>query len=369
MTESQDAPTSAVLGVTVVGDEIASVVLDGNGVIVASNIVDLADPSPAGASTAVSELIDSVPFAVDQVVVSCAEPDVQAHLRSSFVPDPSASWYGNLVVGDLPPALAETARAQPGVTGVVGIVDLDRAGAPAPGASVVVTDTATGDVLGSSEFRGPIVAVTDARSAAALADTLGALPGAESITAVVCTGSGAELPGVAESLSYPTQRPVQIAELPALAPAVGATRLLMPEPVDAAPGFAPAAARDRSGLRWWLIGAALGLAVLLGGVGLVLGLTSSRDNDRQTSPPAASTVTVTGSPERVTETRSGNAGTVTETVTDTETRTVTPPPAPGGTNTVTETETQTETETTVSTTTTIIETPAPPAEPPADGQQ
>lgn len=80
-------PGSVVLGISVVDDQIASVVRDADGHILASNLVDLPDPSAPAVETAIVELVESVPVVVDQIGVSVSREDVRKHLAQVFASD------------------------------------------------------------------------------------------------------------------------------------------------------------------------------------------------------------------------------------------------------------------------------------------
>ncbi|MGV9827248.1 hypothetical protein [Gordonia sp. NPDC003429] len=360
-------PDPVVLGVSVVGDEIASVVRradpgSGGDEIIASNMVDLPDASPGAAVAAIRELIESAPFPVDEMTISCAQPQTRDFLAATFRPGPgNPAWYAVTKVEDLPPAMAAVARANPAGAGAVAVVNLDRRGAPAVGTCIALIDQTTGEVLGVADHSDAALGgdagnlpVTDPQAAGAVAGMIARTNGGGRLSSVVCTGAGAELPGVAPALEYSVQRPVIIADMPALALSAGAAS--PPAPTALIP--VPRQRSSSSGLRWWLLGAAIGLAVLLGAIGLTALVTTS---DSGGSSPAAtpSTVTVTGEP--VTVTRNGGTRTETETatVTDTDVRTTTERPptvtrTEATTVTETETETQTETRTEYSTTTVTV---------------
>ncbi len=333
-------PGSVVLGISIVDDQIASVVRDADGHILASNLVDLPDYSAPAVEAAIVELVESVPVVVDQIGVSVSREDVRKHLSQVFTSDTAAdSWYSRVVVTGYASALAEIACIHATRGGVVAVVDLDREAAPAAGATV---DTTSGAVLGTADFTTHRLApVTDPDGASGLATAVAELPRGRDITSIIVVGPGAEMPGIAPAFEYAAQRPVTVADNPPLASAIGAA--------DAAlvALSAPAAgSRVSTGRRWWFVGAAIGAAVFLGAVGLTLLLAAEGDT------PEPVPVTVTETPAAVTVT--GDATTVTQTETETErarTTTVTSTPRPV-TRTTTVTEeipgpfTITETETT-----------------------
>ncbi|MFW0786419.1 hypothetical protein AAFP35_18125 [Gordonia sp. CPCC 206044] len=356
MAETQSAPTvggsssaGSVLGISVVEDQVASVVRDAGGEIIASNLVDLPDPSAQSAETAIGELVGSVPYEIHRIGVACARPATQNYLQANLAPDPTRpAWHDKVVVTDMPAALAEVARAQFGSRGIVAVIDLDRAGVPSPGSSVVTLDSATGEVLGTAEFAyGSPGPVTDPDHAGAVADAMTSAPGGSSVTSVLLTGPGAEMPGVAAAMEYALARPVTVAPQPALAPAVGAAVI----------GARRSPVGGASNRRWWLIGAALVGAVVLGAIAASAVL-AGVDSGKEAAPPSTvtappSTITLTETPEPVTKTQ-----TETEQVTATpdretvtRTRTVTPSDQPTEEpSTVTETATETETVTETTTT-------------------
>lgn len=336
----------SVLGISVVEDQIASVVRGIDGAILASNIVDLPDPSSQSAAAAVTELIESVPFEIDRIGICCARPSTQNYLSSTFAPGSGRpGWYHKIWISDIPSALGEVARLETPDRGIVAAVDLDRNCVPSPGLSIVTVDSATGEVLGISEFAyGSPGPVTDPAGAGAVSDAIRSAPGGSSVTSVVLTGTGADVMGAASAIEHAVGRSVAIAAQPALATAVGAALA-----AQRVPDSRPAS----SARRWWLIGGAAAAALLIVGVtsaAVFAGVSSEVKSDPL---PSTSTVTVTGVPETRTVTRTGEA--VTETVTeratetvsgprDTITRTSTVPAEPVPAETVTETETVTVTQ-------------------------
>ncbi|MBA5847496.1 hypothetical protein [Gordonia amicalis] len=342
-------PGSVVLGISVVDDQIASVVRDADGHILASNLVDLPDSSAPAVEAAIIELVDSVPVVVDQIGVSASREDVRKHLAQAFASDAAGeSWHRRVVVTGYASALAEIACTHATRGGVVAVVDLDRDAAPAAGTTVATVDTTSGAVLGTADFTTDRLApVTDPDGASALATAVTKLPRGRDITSIIVVGPGAEMPGIAPAFEYAAQRPVTVAANPPLASAIGAA--------DAAlvALSAPAGAtRVSTGRRWWFVGAAIGAAVFLGAVGLTLILAAER------ATPEAVPVTVTETPAAVTVT--ADATTVTETETETpqaRTTTVTSTPRPvTRTTTVTE---EVSAATITETETTTIEVPAP----------
>jgi hypothetical protein len=336
------SPTAgSILGISVVEDQVSSVVRSAAGDIVASNLVDLPDPSAQSAESAIHELVDSVPYEIDRIGIACARPATQSYLQTAMSPGTSRpGWYDKVVVTDLPAALAEVSRAIPTNKGIIAVIDLDRSAIPSPGSSVVTLDSATGEILGTAEFAyGSPGPVTDPAHASSVADAVIAAPGGSSVTSVVCTGPGAEVPGAVAALGYALARPVTVADQPALATAVGAAAIAL------RPG---AVHRGSSNRRWWMIGAAMVGALVLGAIAasaVFAGVDAAEERSAPTS-------TVTQTPPAVTVTKTADP--VTETRTDVDTTTVT---RPRQTVTRTTTETQTETETaTDGSTVTVTET-------------
>ncbi|MGV9713949.1 hypothetical protein ACWDTI_25195 [Gordonia sp. NPDC003424] len=335
----------SVLGISVVEDQVASVVRAADGSVIASNLVDLPDPSAQSAQTAIRELVESVPYEIDRIGIACARPATQNYLQANLSPAGGRpGWYSKVSVTDLPAALAEAARAELPNRGIIAAIDLDRSAIPSPGSSVVTLDSATGEVLGTAEFAyGTPGPVTDPTCAREVADALTSAPGGSSVTSIVCTGPGAEVAGAAPALEYALARPVTVVDQPALAPAAGAA-IIAAKP--------PGVHRGTSNRRWWLIGAALAGALALGAIAasaVFAGVDSERDDavpaTTTTITQPASTTTVVRTAEPVTETR-----------TERETATVSAPAPAPSTTTVTNTETQTETAEPSTVTVTVTET-------------
>ncbi len=342
---------SVVLGISVVDDQIASVVRDADGNILASNLVDLPDPSAQGAEAAIVELVESVPVVVDRIGVSVSREDVRRHLAQAFAPSSPGTpeWADRVTVTDYSAALTEMACTHATRGGVVAVVDLDRDAAPAAGTTLATVDTASGAVLGTTRFEpGQVYPVPDPDGASRLAAAIGKLPRGGEISSIVVAGPGAEVPGIAPAIEYASQRPVTVVDNPSLASALGAA--------DAAAALETPGPTQRvsTGRRWWFVGAAIGAAVFLGAVGLTLIVAAERDT------PEPAPVTVTRTPAAVTVT--ADAKTVTETRTEVETRerttTVTSTPRPV-TRTTTVTESEEPVATVTETTTTTVTVPVP----------
>lgn len=355
----------AVLGVSVLGEDIATVVRDATGEIVASNHVELADGSADGAFTAFVELVDSAPFTISQIALACASRDVAETFGIGLTGPAAPSWAGSVTSVSMAAALAQAARRE--ADGEVAVVALDRSGAPVVGESLAVVDASHAVALGSAEVAAAqSLPVTDPAGAQSLRAVLDAA-GGYSPTSVMCVGAGAALPGITEAVSAATGRPSRIVPAPVFAIAQGATAVMSSE-TRRIPTFAPtvapvgaytaqtvpaAAAETRaSSLRWWAIGGAIGAAALVCLVTLVALFTG----DGAAVPAATpSTVTVPGTSTEVTVTERGQVAT--ETVLDehTVTTTVTTTAAPQTrTATATETVTATETQTAAATETVTV---------------
>ena len=332
----------SILGISVIDDQISSVVRGADGGILASNVVDLPDPSSQAATTAVTELIESVPFEIDRIGVCCARPATQNYLASAFTPGSGRpGWYQKVWVSDIPSALGEVARLEMPDRGIVAAIDLDRNAVPSPGLSIVTVDSATGEVLGISEFAyGSPGPVTESAGAGAAADAIRSSPGGSAVTSVVLTGAGADVLSAASAIEHAVGRSVAIAHEPELATAVGAAVAAHRVPITKVGAG--------SARRWWLIGGAAAAALLVIGVTSAAVFAGVSEVQSQT-PPTTSTVTVTAKPVTriVTKTPPPRTETITETEyapaeTITRTTRVPAPNAPVETETVTETATVTE---------------------------
>lgn len=349
----------AVLGVSVVADEIATVVRDATGEIVASNHVELADGSPASALEALRELVDTAPFTIDHIVATCARVDVRAHLEFSAHAPGGPAWGSAVSFIDLPHVLAHVARGEG--TGVIGALALDRDGSLAVGSSVALVDAQYATVRGAVDVAvGDSIPLTQPAGARALAGYLRSLSRGPGPTRIVAVGSGAQLPEVITAISSATGASVFVGGAPVFALAQGATEAITAEtqviPVMPAPipmpfgghsGEATTAIRP-SGARWWIIGGAAGLAALLCMVALVAVFTT---NNNDAPAAVTSTVTAPGTTTEVVVTRTGRPDTETVTNEQTVTRTLTPPAV---TSTVAQTTTETATVTVQQTVTSVV---------------
>jgi len=356
----------SVLGLTITDDAIVSVVRGPAGDIVASNIVDLEDgTSEESAFDAITELIDSVPMAVDAIGIAASRQSTGDYLARQFAPGVLVpAWVPKVRMVDFPVALAEVARVEPTRGGVIAVVDLDAEGVPSAGRSIITVDVQSGAIVGTAEFNdGSPAPITEPEGANAVADAVTTMPGGASVAQVLCTGTGAELPGVAPAFEYAVARPVSIATAPTLAGATGAAisaQRLSAEPVGTTVRTPVAAVVDKPEAprrRWWPAAAAIVGALLLGGiVGALIG-GGSESEPETVSNIADATATVTRTTTKkitrprttVTTTVSGNAATVTETVKSnaapTGVRTVTRTAADTKTRTATVTETVRDVET------------------------
>nr|WP_261977675.1 hypothetical protein [Gordonia sp. NB41Y] len=210
----------AVLGVSVLGEEIAMVVRDATGDIVASNLVELTDGAPASAAAAFADLVESAPFRVADIVIACARDDVRAHLESVMHGPSAPAWASSVGFVDLPSVLAQAARRE--ADGVVVAVALDGSGAVAAGRTIALVDASHGTAVEALEVPvGQQVPVTYPEGLQPLADYLAA----SSVPRVVCVGSGADTPGVVGAIESAGVR-VTVVPAPVFALAQGTTQLL-----------------------------------------------------------------------------------------------------------------------------------------------
>ncbi|GAB18726.1 hypothetical protein GOEFS_062_00350, partial [Gordonia effusa NBRC 100432] len=340
-----------VLGIAVVDRQIASVVHDAEGALLASNLVELDVESPSTVEAAINDLVESVPYEVDSIGLACADPHLMETLAQRFVLTPGRpAWYELVTVTDVAPALAQVAIAESQRPGTVAIVNLDENSAPAPGLSIVTVDTATGAITAQSDFdaqhdTAQPSAVIDPAGANTVADAVSSLPGADTLTSVIFTGPGAALPGVAPAFEYAMQRPVQIASQPLYSIASGAAVVSTQLPAHTT--VEPVDYERANRRRWAIIIAAVAGAffiALIAGVAVLFGTGKAQ---RAIEGPTVSVTTAT-----VTSTQPGRTVTTTEVRqgdTTVRTQRVTPPrttitrTVPGAGTTVTETQTVTET--------------------------
>ncbi|GAA1460057.1 rod shape-determining protein [Williamsia maris] len=316
---------SQVLGVSVTDLQIASVVMEvSTGNVLARNVVDLTDSSPETVFDAITQLVESAPFAVDAVTVACAQRSMQVSLHNTVTAgaktDPE--WFSRTTITDTPFAFANVAAAQSDQRGVVVVLDLAADAVPFNELSIAAVDTETATVVGAVQLPtgGEREPVTDTPGAQAVAGAFGLLPSTDvGRSGVFVVGPGAEVPGVAPTLEYETQLPVQIASEPTYAAAHGAALHGRNRGVTGS---------NRT--RWLaLVGAAVAAAVL---AAVVVGVVLFTGGDDEPSPAGSESSVTTSAPTTTTPapttTRSRPPTTTTTTTTEEETEEFVPPPAP-----------------------------------------
>ncbi|OZG30447.1 hypothetical protein BH683_004035 [Williamsia sp. 1138] len=339
---------SQVLGISVTDVEIASVVAEsGTGDILARNFVELPGTGPDVAFDAIYQLIESAPTEPAAITIACSDSGMQLAIADIIAagvvpdflapPDPTGStserkpsWFARTTVVGTPVAFAEIAAGpfgspQSEARGVVAVAALDTSGALFPGQSVALVDTATRTVVGASAVSplGDRLAVTEPDGAQTLADAIGVIGNpAGGLFGLLVIGPGAQIPGVAPSLEYALQLPVQIAEDPQYTAAHGAALV------------AAAAAGGRGdNSRWVLLSAAAGAALLLA-VGVIVAVVMTGGNN---TPETAvdenpvSTVSASSSTTTAVSTSKGQSRISSPTVLPpppTTTTTLAPPPPP-----------------------------------------
>lgn len=340
---------SQVLGISITDLEIASVVADaGTGEVLARNFVELTGPGPGLAFDAIYQLVESAPITASAITIACSDSGIQLAIAdiitAGVVPDfllppnpeasgaaPKPDWFSRTAIVGVPVAFAEVAARQSGSRGVVVVADLDPFGALFPGQSVALVDTETRSVVGASASSplGDRLPVTEPDGAQTIADAISVIPGSTGGTfGVLVVGPGAQIPGVAPSLEYGLQLPVQIADDAQYATARGAAMVA-------------AAAIRGSGdnTRWVLLSAAAGAALLLAvGVIVAVVMTGGRsDPDTAVNENPASIVSDSSSSKPVT-TSKGKSRISSPTMVVPEITVTTeapPPPPPPPTRTVT----------------------------------
>lgn len=300
---------SQVLGISITDLEIASVVADsGTGEVLARNFVELTGPSPEIAFDAIYQLVESAPITPSAITIACSDSGMQLAiddiLAAKVVPDfilppnPADSsagpikpaWFARTTVVGTPLAFAELATTQFGSRGVVVVADLDTTGALFTGQSVALIDTSTRTVVGASAVSGfgERLPVTEPEGAQTLADAIAVIPNpSNAVHGVVVVGPGAQVPGVAPSLEYALQLPVQLVDDPQYAAASGAAMVA-----------AAAVGHSRDNNRWVLLSASAGAALLLAvGVIIAVVMTGGSNNpetvsdDNSVTPTFSSTTT------------------------------------------------------------------------------
>ena len=104
--------------------------------------------SEEAAFDAITELIDSVPMAVDAIGIAASRQSTGDYLARQFalgvlVP----AWVPKVRMVDFPVALAEVARVEPTRGGVIAVVDLDAEGVPSAGRSIITVDVQSGAIV------------------------------------------------------------------------------------------------------------------------------------------------------------------------------------------------------------------------------
>ncbi len=239
-----------VMGIAIVDGQIASVVRDDVDAVVATNTVDLADESPATIVATVDDLVSSVPFEVSRIGLVAADPDLVNALRGALAPAPTRpDWYAAVSVDVLDTAIGQLARTDPALnadragTGSVAVVNLDDYTAPTAGIPIMTVDPRSGAVTGVAAWQPGFdepTAVLDPSGAANVAGAISAIPGSESISHVVFTGSGADVPGVHAAFEQALGRPVVVAAQPRFAIAGAAAGIARAGSPSASGSFAVA---------------------------------------------------------------------------------------------------------------------------------
>ncbi|MFT3901226.1 MAG: hypothetical protein QM728_13415 [Gordonia sp. (in: high G+C Gram-positive bacteria)] len=385
-----------VIGIAVVDGQIVSVVRDDTDAVVATNSLNLADESAATITAAVDDLVSSAPFDVSRIGVVTADPALVDQLRASFQAPGGPVWHADVVVDVLDSAMATLIRTAPGQhagQGAVALVNLDEYTAPTAGIPILAVDQKTGAVAGRATWQPSFdepTAVLDPSGAANVARAIAAMPGGDDVTAVVCTGTGAGVPGVRAAFEQALGRPVAVVPEPqyALAGAAAGLARTAPDPASgtfaAAPsqafsvppvpaysvdaddsttsvvagpsggargGSTPRPPADRqTRRRWWLLGgtAAAGFLILGAAIAAVLFSTGTAQK-----VVGVTTVSVSTETRTVTHTETQSNHTTQH---QTDTTTVRPAPR---TTTVTKTTTQPPSTVTSTVTETVTEQPGP----------
>ncbi|WP_207837140.1 hypothetical protein [Williamsia soli] len=347
---------SQVLGISVTDVEIASVVAEsGTGDILARNFVELPGTGPDVAFDAIYQLIESAPIEPAAITIACSDSGMQLAIADIIAagvvpdflapPDPTEptparkpSWFPRTTVVGTPVAFAEIAAGPYGSPqfesrGVVAVAALDTSGALFPGQSVALVDTATRTVVGASAVSplGDRLAVTEPDGAQTLADAIGVIGNPTGgLFGLLVIGPGAQIPGVAPSLEYALQLPVQIAEDPQYTSAHGAALVA-----------AAAAGGSRDNSRWVLLSAAAGAALLLA-IGVIVAVVMTGGNstpETAVDENPVSGISASSSTSTAVSTSTGQSRISSPTVappTTTTTTTVAPPPPPPPTRTITQ---------------------------------
>lgn len=293
-----------VLGISVTDLEIASVVADSDtGEVLARNFVELPSSSPDHVFDAIYQLVESAPIVPSAITIACADSATTLAIGDIInsgqqvpaepgVAATTPDWLAQTTVVGTPVAYAEIAAAVFGARGVVLVADLDRSGALFPGQSVALVDTDTRVVVGASEISGVGTRppVTEPDGAQLLADAVGVIGNPTgALQGIAVLGPGAAVPGVAPSLEYALQLPVQVTEDGQYAAAYGAALVAASTTV----------VRGNNS-RWVLLSAAAAAALFIA-VGVVAAVVMTGDSsipksavdDRSTTQSTTSTTTTT----------------------------------------------------------------------------
>jgi hypothetical protein len=331
---------SQVLGISITDLEIASVVAEaGTGEVLARNFVELTGPSPESAFDAIYQLVESAPISPSAITIACSDSGMQLAIddiiAGGVLPDflgptdtaDSASgpikpsWFSRTTVVGTPLAFAELATTYFASRGVVAVADLDMTGALFAGQSVALIDTSTRTVIGASAVSGfgERLPVTEPEGAQTLADAMAVIPNPTNMVhGIVVVGPGAQIPGVAPSLEYALQLPVQLVDDPQYAAASGAAMVA-----------AAAVGVSRDTNRWVLLSAGAGAALLLA-VGVIIAVVMTGGSSTPETVGNENSVTATfveASTTTPPTTSKGKSRISSPTVsTPPSTRTVSPPP-------------------------------------------
>lgn len=349
-----------VLGISVTDLEIASVVADSDtGEVLARNFVELPAKAPLDVFDAIYQLVQSAPILPSAITVACADSAItqavgdiinSGRLPAELMPEPTEpgvppsapDWFAQTTVVASPVAYAEIASVIFGARGVVLVADLDRSGALFPGQSVALVDTNTRVVVGASEISGfgARPPVTEPDGAQLLADAVGVVDNpAGALQGIAVLGPGAAILGVAPSLEYALQLPVQVTDDGQYAAAYGAAMVA-----------ASMAGRSANNSRWVLLSAAVAAALLVA-VGVITAVVMTGD----------SSIPKTAVDERSTTSQSTTTTTTTSSKKSTPRSTISSPTLPPETTQAPVTTEEPTTVTVVPPPTTVTQTPPPPS--------
>jgi hypothetical protein len=312
----------------------------GTGEVLARNFVELTGLSPETAFDAIYQLVESAPISPSAITIACSDSGMQLAIDDIIAggvmpdflmpPNPAESpagpvkpsWFARTTVVGTPVAFAELATTQFGSRGVVAVADLDITGSLFTGQSVALIDTSTRTVVGASAISGfgERLPVTEPEGAQTLADAMAVIPNPNNtVHGIVVVGPGAQVPGVAPSLEYALQLPVQLVDDPQYAAASGAAMVA-----------AAAVGVSRDNNRWVLLSAGAGAALLLA-VGVIIAVVMTGGSSEPETVGNENSVTATFDDGTTTTTppttSKGKSRISSPTVSvPPSTRTVTPPP-------------------------------------------